>query len=708
VDIQWPGVTDDTNGTGVAFYSVYRNGSFMADVEAPSTTYSDTTVSAGTSYSYQIYAYDYHLNSVNTTIGVTSAPTGAIDPRRVGMRPTAEYWGANPEQIDMLSGNLNFSVPFLNAMGRGGANGSGWTAGFSLSYNSQNWRNDPGGNWNLGRDVGYGYGWKLLAGSLTPAWSGYFTLDHYTFTDASGAEYRLTLNTGGVWTSTESNYVSYNSATQTLYFRDGMSWIMGSVSAGSEQDSGTLYPTVIQDTNPSIPNTNNLTISYMAGSGLSASNSSSRIYQITDVRGTAGPTYTFNYTTVSGSPHLNTITNSIGTGEAYSFGMTTQALVSPFDGTSFGNEVILGNVNVTNIPGTQQTFTYDTSGELTESVMPKGGYLAWAYGSFTYSGSRIQREVQTRYLSKDGTLGSQTGYPITHEASDGLHTVHAWAILDDPGGIGEKYWAFSQSGANLGLTTQYQGRQLPGPVVQIQNDYTWVQDSAGNNYIGTVLITHGNVTQSQIYNYGNLTTPARTYNYTYLGSGTGESFYPAHYIFNRVNSATVTEGSTTVTLVTNGYDGRAIGSGATVTGPGRVTSSVNLSGTQAFTRDPVSGGVVSATNNGLTTSVTINSTTNYAAPSQITVGSLNQTMTYNSFLGLSNETAPNSVTASFTYDSAARPSTSVSPYGITTYYTYPTLTTAASYSTISDPWTLTTSDGFGRTISVATGAGTYY
>ena len=217
--------------------------------------------------------------------------------------------------------------------------------------------------------MGYGYGWKLLAGSLTPAWSGYFTLDHYTFTDASGAEYRLTQNTGGIWTSTESTYVSYNANTQILYFRDGMSWIMGCVSAGSEQDSGTLYPTVIQDTKPSIPNTNNITISYMPGSGLSASNTSSRIYQIFDVRAPVSPansTYTFNYTTVSGAPHLNTIINNIGTGEAYSFSMTTQALVSPFDGTSFGNEVILGSANVTNIPGTQQTFTYDTSGESDE------------------------------------------------------------------------------------------------------------------------------------------------------------------------------------------------------------------------------------------------------------------------------------------------------------------------------------------------------
>ena len=54
-------------------------------------------------------------------------------------------------------------MPLVKAMGHGG-----WSVGFNLTYNSQNWRQDPGGTWQLGEDVGYGYGWKLLAGSLLP------------------------------------------------------------------------------------------------------------------------------------------------------------------------------------------------------------------------------------------------------------------------------------------------------------------------------------------------------------------------------------------------------------------------------------------------------------------------------------------------------------------------------------------------------------
>src|SRR5262249_19095376 len=146
-------------------------------------------------------------------------------------------------QIDVLSGNLNFTLPLLKARRRSS------NIGFNLSYNAQNWRQDLGGVWKLGRDVGYGFGWKLQAGSLTPYWGSYWAVDHYTFVDATGAEYRLDQNTNGVWTSKESIYLTYDSNTQRLYFPDGSFWLFGSVSAGTEQDAGSMYPTVMEDTN---------------------------------------------------------------------------------------------------------------------------------------------------------------------------------------------------------------------------------------------------------------------------------------------------------------------------------------------------------------------------------------------------------------------------------------------------------------------------
>ena len=153
VDLQWAGVTDTPNGIGLAYYDIYRNGTWLAHTIVPE--FSDTTVSASTSYTYLIAPVDYHLNATPTTFTVQTAPPGSVDPRRVGVRPTGSYWGASSmgENLDLLSGNLNFSLPLLKPVSRGG-----WGVTLKLSYNSQNWRQDPGGTWLLGRDVGYGSG----------------------------------------------------------------------------------------------------------------------------------------------------------------------------------------------------------------------------------------------------------------------------------------------------------------------------------------------------------------------------------------------------------------------------------------------------------------------------------------------------------------------------------------------------------------------
>ena len=131
---------------------------------------------------------------------------------------------------------------------------------FALSYNSQIWRQEGGRDWKLGHDIGYGAGWRLQAGSITPYWSA-GSVHHYIFSDSSGAEYRLDVNTSGVWSSKEGIYIEYEPSTYRLYFPDGSFWVMGAVSAGTEQDSGARYPTVMEDTNG-----NQIVIRYQRGS----------------------------------------------------------------------------------------------------------------------------------------------------------------------------------------------------------------------------------------------------------------------------------------------------------------------------------------------------------------------------------------------------------------------------------------------------------
>jgi hypothetical protein len=147
VDLQWTAVTDDSAGSGVAGYRVSRDGVSLGSTTT--TSFGDDSVISGSAPTYSIVAFDWHGNSAAAAVIAATVPSTPGDPRRVGVRGTGAYWGAAGEQIDVESGNLNFSLPVANLKSRGG-----WGASFMLSYNSQNWRQDAGTGWNLGKDVG--------------------------------------------------------------------------------------------------------------------------------------------------------------------------------------------------------------------------------------------------------------------------------------------------------------------------------------------------------------------------------------------------------------------------------------------------------------------------------------------------------------------------------------------------------------------------
>jgi len=91
----------------------------------------------------------------------------------------------------MRSGNLNYTMGLLKAQSR-----DGLSMGFALNYNSQTWRYGDGMTWNVGTDVGYGYGFKLLAGSIYPVYNG-GAVSYYILTDSTGAEFKLDTTWGG-------------------------------------------------------------------------------------------------------------------------------------------------------------------------------------------------------------------------------------------------------------------------------------------------------------------------------------------------------------------------------------------------------------------------------------------------------------------------------------------------------------------------------
>jgi hypothetical protein len=375
VDLQWPATTDNTAGTGVYNYVVSRNGTILG--EAFSTTFQDFTAGTSGTYAYTVQAIDYHGNATGTAANITDS--GAVDPREPGVRPLGSYWGGAGEEIDMRSGNLNYTMPVLTAMGRGGK-----SVNFQLGYNSQNWRQDAAGTWQTGLDTGYGYGWRLQAASLTVLYNGAWNYAGYLFIDSTGAEYLLTTPDGVYWTSEEGLYFTalnlpeYGDGNgQELNFPDGSFWIFGCTSAGTEQDAGTSYPTLIEDNNG-----NQIIITYYPGVGLGTSqsgaseyNTSSRIKTIEDVRGNGSPDYTFTYAFRNPTdlfPHLTGITNSIGTSENYSFSYADSTLKSPFNGASYGTFAFQQSMTQTGIPLTT-SFTYDSTGtgELDQVTTPR-------------------------------------------------------------------------------------------------------------------------------------------------------------------------------------------------------------------------------------------------------------------------------------------------------------------------------------------------
>jgi len=739
VDVQIQAPTDDPNGTGVYYFTVYRNGVFL--LQSQSAAFTDASVSPGTSYTYAVYVTDYHNNSASpVSFSVTTPAAGAIDPRQPGVKGTGSHWGAMGEQINMQSGNLNFSLPLVNAQARGG-----WSAAIGLSYNSQVWRKDTAATWRLGQDVGYGFGWKMMAGSVTPFWANYWNLHHWIFTDATGAEYRLDQNSGGVWTSRDSTYVSYDSNVNRLYFNDGSFWVMDSVSSGAEQDAGTRYPTVMQDSNG-----NQILLRYKTGLGVTWENSSARLDEVEDVRAVScgcAPlryrTYSFSYNT-DAIPHLNGIANYINTSEGYSFTYSAgQTLWSPFSGGgSHGTAQMLIGVTMSGL-GLTTTLEYgsNAAGELATVRFPYQGEIRWVYRDFTYSGSRTYREVSSRQLLKEAGAAVTT-YAITRNDSlDATLSAHSEAVMADPGAVGRRKWLFQTSTASayFGLVTSYEEQQMPGPVVKSKQDYTWTQDAAQRPYVNAVLNTidpgqsyqkqskteqtldgYGNLTQMKIYGFGSLVTAAKTYTNYYLT----DSNYTSRYIRNRVIQADVTNGTETVSR-TASYDTLGVttptwgapvgarqhdganysgiftyrGNAAVTNGPeGFRLHYSDYLGARWRTTDYYGHAVDNATNSG----------TNYAAPSTVTpnsTSSLATSMGYSSFLGLSSVTGPNGASASVTYDSYARPQGSNSPHGASTAFTYVN-SPPSKTATTNGHWTKTSYDGLGRPIKVESGDGT--
>ena len=713
VDLQWAATSDDTAGSGVAGYRVWRDGVFLGTTATPGFT--DDSAAAGQAVAYSVAAFDWHGNVAAGTAKALTVPATLAEGRRIGVRGTGAYWGGAGEQIDVRSGNLNFSLPVVSPKSRGG-----WGATFRLSYNSQNWRQDSGTGWNLGTDSGVGYGWRILAGSVTPI---YFNgnLQYFIFADATGAEYRLDqVAADGTWYTKEGPRMWLDWGAQTLHFPDGSWWQLGCTSAALEGDAGTFYPTQMMDTNG-----NSLTMTYQAGAGSTTNNTSSRIVNIYDAR--TSP-YALTY------PFAQHMAQIVGDNEGGTMSYTNATLTSPFGGPGVSS-VLLSSFTLWN--GTAYQFTYNSYGELTQVVTPLGGVLGWSYSASQYSGTRQYREVTSRTL-QTGAGGTAYTWNLSRDTGVAAHTT---GTVSDVGAGSSKVWGFGASGASAGLATSYEERG--GATALMHTDYSWTADSYGNLYVDTVTNTlspganqvrtkstqsldaYGNVSQSAVYDYG--LTLARTYNYTYLT----DANYTSRYIRNRLTQATMTVGVATTQLVTNTYDGYgsvcagALGIvsrtgttrhddtnyGTGLVYRGNVTYRSSIGGTSCMGYE-MTGVVVRAEDAaGHFMNSALSADTSYSLPGTLTPqgnANLATSVTYDGSWAVTSVTGPNGAQGTTTYDQFGRPQKTKIPDGAETNYTYAYAGVAGATAnqqtaTLGARFKRTTLDGFGRVTRVESG-----
>ncbi|MGJ5820991.1 RHS repeat domain-containing protein, partial [Paludibaculum fermentans] len=747
VDMQWDGAPDDANGTGVVRYQIARNASPLVFTRGG--LFTDAAVTASTTYSYSISAMDRHGNwSTALTVPVTTPASSTGESRRLGVKATGSYWGAAGENIDMFSGNLNFTLPLVNPTRRDGSKLT-----LSLHYNSQNWRSDSNGTWNMGRDIGYGYGWMFTAGYIRPSYKDYWLIDHYTYVDSTGAEYRLDVNESNIWRSTQGIYIRFDPANNQLIFPDGSFWYFFCASQGDEPDSGTIYPTAFYDRNG-----NYIIAGYASGIGTNLADSSGRISWISDVRANAsyGKSYDFVYTS-TGLPHLTQINNNVGLGEEYALSYSTsQALKSPFTpNAQFATVDLLTGVNITNL-GVPHLFEYGTNqaGELTKVTFPYGGVVEWAYTNFLFGNGKTFREVNSRKLTSQPN-GTQLTYGIAATDTGTPLFAHKARTVSDANGRDTRIYTFDDLATSIsyGASTAFEQRDtsLTYPVL-LHRDDTWTTDIKGNVYLNSSTTTldpassgvpkvsrveidrdgWGNVTEQRLFDYG-VTSPTlkRKYKNTY-SYGLGWVG-----INNLLVKSEIIEGTTTVQTATYDYDTGPAGScpanstnltdvtditehdarySTSLTWRGNVTYVAVLGKAPVCLSYNIGGTVVkSQTVGGIAVDYSVTSASHYTMPSVVTPNSesnLASSSQFNTFLGLSSTTGPNSATAAFTYDSMTRPSTTTSALGAVTNYAYTNAviaggssTLATSTATTNGKWVRTTVDGLGRTVKVERGNG---
>jgi len=78
IDVKWNASTDNSGGSGLAGYKLYRNGTLLATLGSTTTSYIDFGLTASTSYTYTVSAFDNSGNNSAASTGVSVTTTSLV------------------------------------------------------------------------------------------------------------------------------------------------------------------------------------------------------------------------------------------------------------------------------------------------------------------------------------------------------------------------------------------------------------------------------------------------------------------------------------------------------------------------------------------------------------------------------------------------------------------------------------------------------
>lgn len=425
-----------------------------------------------------------------------------------GVKPYGAYSGGDIDSIGMSNGTLSLHIPLISYPQRGGK----IHFGFSLVYHNPVYAftdNRAHGvcplqncyTWDMGTSstqfssatTGNVANYQLLtivpdvpAGNSVPAPNAPETAEYYTVVDPDNAVHKTGNIASNTWISDDATGYSYNSASGVLVDRQGTGY---QFSVQNYPQTEVFYPVTLQK------------ITDVDGNFITANANGNEITSWTDTMGRTIPQFSYaGYPITTQTSDFTGCTGSYSTTSAYLWsvpgpnGGTSQFKVcyasfplsyDPNGCTGYirCSGLTGGNIQIQSIVlpnNTAWTFQFDTTGALSEVILPTGGTISYTWtADYTCMTQALGGVIISQFVasatsrsvdSKDGT-GPHTWTYALSPLNGGMGPSNSQTVVTDPLG-NDAVHTLTTPGASQGCSLyeseldQYSGPYTSGNMLK--------------------------------------------------------------------------------------------------------------------------------------------------------------------------------------------------------------------------------------------------